>query len=284
MQITTVVNLRDRPHDIYIGRGSIWGNPFIEGKHGDRSEVIDLYRQYVLGSHNLLSQIHTLKGKVLGCYCKPAPCHGDVLANLSNGVLKMYNRLCIGIDQSYTRTGISIAVDGRLIKVSSMAFRGCTCKTEKRKLLSKVLSHILEVNKRKASDVIIICERIRTFSHSSGSKGEGNQGDNQMFISTDYIKATGALMATVVDAAYDHGIKVYSADTRAWKSSIVGSIKSIKGNKKLATVNFIIKKGFSTSIASINRKGKEVYDDDAADSGCIALYGFVKDAKLKLEQ
>ena len=284
MQITTIVNLRDHPHDIYIGRGSIWGNHFIEGKHGNRSEVIDLYRQYILGSPNLLSQIHTLKGKVLGCYCKPASCHGDVLANLSNGVLKMYNRLCIGIDQSYTRTGISIAVDGRLIKVSSMAFRGCTCKTEKRKLLANVLSHILEVNKCKASDVIIVCERIRTFSHSGGSKGEGNPGDSQMFISTDYIKATGALMATVVDTAYAHGIKVYSADTRAWKSSIVGSSKSIKGNKKLSTVNFIIKKGFGTSIVSINRKGNEVYDDDAADSGCIALYGFVKDAKLKLEQ
>jgi len=197
-----------------------------------------------------------------------------------------YSKIIIGIDQSYQRTGISIAVDGRLVKVSSMAFRGCKIKTEKRKLLAKVLSHILEVNKCKASEVIIICERIRTFSHSGGSKGEGTgkPGDNQMFISTDYIKATGALMATVVDTAYDHGIKVYSADTRAWKSSIVGSSKSIKGNKKLATVNFIIKNGFDSSIVSINRKGKEVYDDDAADSGCIALYGFVKDAKLKLEQ
>lgn len=35
--------------DIYIGGGSIWGNPFIIGRHGNREEVIAQYRQYILG-------------------------------------------------------------------------------------------------------------------------------------------------------------------------------------------------------------------------------------------
>ena len=105
-----------------------------------------------------------------------------------------------------------------------------------------------------------------------------------MFISTNYIKSTGALIGSIVDVAHEYGIEVYSADTRAWKSSIVGSSKKIKGDKKLATINFVIAKGFEDSIKSINKKNNVVYDDDAADSACIALYGFIKDAKLKLEQ
>jgi len=33
---TRVVNLNIEKYDVYIGRGSIWGNPFIIGKHGNR--------------------------------------------------------------------------------------------------------------------------------------------------------------------------------------------------------------------------------------------------------
>jgi hypothetical protein len=43
---------------------------------------------------------------------------------------------------------------------------------------------------------------------------------------------------------------------------------------------------FSNSIKSVNKKGTVVYNDDAADSACIALYGFISKTKqaLKLEQ
>jgi len=278
---TTVVNIYNSSYDIYIGRGSIWGNPFYIGIHGDREEVIDLYRQYILGNLLLLSQIKLLKGKILGCHCKPNNCHGDVLVDLSNGVLKMYKKLIIGIDQSYTRTGISIAVDGRLIKVTSIPFRGLRFKSEKRKHISHILSHILALNVQKATEVMVICERIRTFSTSSQG---GSSKENKAFISTNYIKSTGALIGVIVDAAFEYGIEVYSADTRAWKSSVVGSTKAIKGDKKLATVKFVISKGFGGSITSKNKKGKIVYDNDAADSAAMALYGFKKDCKLKLEQ
>jgi len=30
----------------------------------------------------LMSCLHELKGKTLGCYCWPLPCHGDVLISL----------------------------------------------------------------------------------------------------------------------------------------------------------------------------------------------------------
>lgn len=81
---TKVVNKNKSPYDIYIGRGSIWGNPFIIGKDGTRTEVIEKYRNYIFNSPELLERIPELRGKVLGCYCKPKKCHGDILVELCN--------------------------------------------------------------------------------------------------------------------------------------------------------------------------------------------------------
>jgi hypothetical protein len=81
---TSVVDKRRDSFDVYIGRGSKWGNPFIIGIHGSRQEVIELYRQYVEEHENLMNSIPELCGKVLGCYCKPLACHGDVLAEMAN--------------------------------------------------------------------------------------------------------------------------------------------------------------------------------------------------------
>lgn len=81
---TKVVNLKKEPYDVYIGRGSIWGNPYKIGVHGTREEVIEMYRRHISGNGELLSKLHELHGKVLGCYCKPKACHGDVLVELVN--------------------------------------------------------------------------------------------------------------------------------------------------------------------------------------------------------
>jgi hypothetical protein len=77
-----VVNLRDDPYEVYIGRGSKWGNPFYIGKHGNRETVIAKYKEYILNKPRLLKSLESLRGKVLGCYCKPLACHGDVLVEL----------------------------------------------------------------------------------------------------------------------------------------------------------------------------------------------------------
>ncbi len=76
-----VVNLRKSNYNIYIGRGSKWGNPFIIGRDGNREEVIRKYREYIMQS-DLLNDLEELRGKVLGCFCKPKACHGDVLVEL----------------------------------------------------------------------------------------------------------------------------------------------------------------------------------------------------------
>lgn len=77
-----VVHCKKEPYDVYIGRGSKWGNPFSIGKDGTREEVIEKYRQYIMGSPQLLKDLYELKGKILGCWCKPLACHGDVLLDL----------------------------------------------------------------------------------------------------------------------------------------------------------------------------------------------------------
>ncbi len=77
-----VVNIKKSPYDIYIGRGGIWGNPFIIGVDGTRDEVIAKYRVHIMDNKDLFNRIPELRGKILGCHCKPAACHGDVLKEL----------------------------------------------------------------------------------------------------------------------------------------------------------------------------------------------------------
>lgn len=83
LQEIKVVHCKKEPFDIYIGRGSKWGNPFKIGKDGTREQVIEKYKFMILMNDDLLNSLHELKGKTLGCWCKPKPCHGDVLKELA---------------------------------------------------------------------------------------------------------------------------------------------------------------------------------------------------------
>jgi hypothetical protein len=78
------------PFDVYIGRGSPFGNPYSH-KSGtqaqyvvaNRVEAIACYERYFLDrlekDAQFKRQVHALKGKVLACWCKPKACHGDVI-------------------------------------------------------------------------------------------------------------------------------------------------------------------------------------------------------------
>jgi Domain of unknown function (DUF4326) len=79
-----VVHCRYGLYDVYIGRPSKWGNPFEIGKDGTRYEVIEKYREYIKTAFTEEEIIKELKGKVLGCWCAPEECHGDVLAEIAN--------------------------------------------------------------------------------------------------------------------------------------------------------------------------------------------------------
>ena len=73
-------------YDVYIGRPSCWGNPFEIGRDGDREEVIRKYEEWIMKQPHLLARLGELKGKVLGCWCHPRACHGDVLARLADSI------------------------------------------------------------------------------------------------------------------------------------------------------------------------------------------------------
>ena len=81
---TEVVHCRQELFDVFIGRPSEWGNPFMKDKHGSRAEVIQKYRAWIVTQPRLMAKLPQLKGKILGCYCKPLACHGDVLAELAD--------------------------------------------------------------------------------------------------------------------------------------------------------------------------------------------------------
>jgi hypothetical protein len=77
-----IVHCQREPYDVYIARPSMWGNPFKIGVDGTREEVIQKYEEYVRNNPELISALPELKGKTLGCWCHPKPCHGDVLVKL----------------------------------------------------------------------------------------------------------------------------------------------------------------------------------------------------------
>jgi hypothetical protein len=74
-----------------IDRSTKWGNPFkigdpnvasLDGEPMTREQVISLYESWITGRRDMMDSLKELRGKVLGCHCKPLPCHGDVLCRL----------------------------------------------------------------------------------------------------------------------------------------------------------------------------------------------------------
>jgi len=80
--MTKVVNKYRDKYDVYIGRPSIYGNPFSVKEYG-REGCIEKYREYfykrIKEDVKFKEEVLKLKDKVLGCFCKPLACHGDVI-------------------------------------------------------------------------------------------------------------------------------------------------------------------------------------------------------------
>ena len=91
--MTRVVNKHHNEcYDVYIGRGSVWGNRWTHLKDratkaefvvDTREEAIEKYTEWLLSQPDLVARAKKeLTGKILGCYCKPKACHGDVLVKV----------------------------------------------------------------------------------------------------------------------------------------------------------------------------------------------------------
>ena len=83
--MATVVNRHYEEYDIYIGRGTKWGNPFVVYSKDpeEREFVIKEYEKYlweqIKAGNITLDELIALDGKRLACSCKPRSCHGDIL-------------------------------------------------------------------------------------------------------------------------------------------------------------------------------------------------------------
>lgn len=190
-----------------------------------------------------------------------------------------YKQIIIGVDQSYNNTGISLAADGKLKKVRSIFLDKYKTNSDRRRALAKTLDGLLRVVCSKSDNVICIIERIRLRS--------------QGFLNIDYIKSIGALNSIIVDKCQEYGVKVYSVDTRCWKSQVVGTSKGKPNNfgvpeEKWPTVKWLLGQGWEESIlipiegrkqkGTFIRDGKKyMYNNDAADSAGIAMFWFTGD-------
>ena len=64
---------------------SKYGNPYKIGIHYPRNKCIKMYEGTLLfkilrTKEVTYEDLLSLSGQVLGCFCKPKPCHGDVIA------------------------------------------------------------------------------------------------------------------------------------------------------------------------------------------------------------
>ena len=108
MEETTVINIkvapvgwRDNPNYVYIGRNDHrspgkWGNPiplymdakcpYCSERHTKPGETLPCYEIYLADRIKkdaaFRADFIKLRGKVLVCFCKPKPCHGDVIIKL----------------------------------------------------------------------------------------------------------------------------------------------------------------------------------------------------------
>lgn len=97
--MATVVNKYKDEYDVYIGRGSVWGNPFShlpETKAQyivkDRDQSVSAYRHYLWHQMDqgfiTIEMLRNLNGKRLGCFCKPQACHGDIIVKAVEWAMK----------------------------------------------------------------------------------------------------------------------------------------------------------------------------------------------------
>lgn len=82
-RLTRVVKF-PRKFSVDITRPNKYSNPFIIGRDGTREEVIEKFRIYGKAHGLDVEARKELRGEVLGCCCKPLPCHGDVLVEWAN--------------------------------------------------------------------------------------------------------------------------------------------------------------------------------------------------------
>lgn len=83
------------PGAVYVGRPSIWGNPWRADDSMTADECVRRYREWLRGEFptvcprrraRILRDLHRLRGVDLACWCPvDQACHADVLLRMANG-------------------------------------------------------------------------------------------------------------------------------------------------------------------------------------------------------
>ena len=200
----------------------------------------------------------------------------------------------LGVDESYKNTGLSITYGNPFYKHEtigciSLNEKQCRDKNEYRVMLMDTICKLLKEYKNEMNGCIGACtvvERVRQFSRG--------------FISIDYIKSMGALIAYIIEASSQFVMPTFSVDTRCWKSTVVGNSKPMTNSyhvapEKYPTLDYVVKhgmKGFVFNEVSetegkkllSHKNSKNIFksasgkyvrvDDDKADSICISRFIF----------
>ena len=195
------------------------------------------------------------------------------------------NQLVIAFDQSYTRTGIAIGLNGKIIRASSITFNTKHDNIQKRQFLRNTIEEIMRdtiqyINENNLKDVhkITVTER------------------NHHRFKLPIVRCA-ELTSLIVDCMDRYNIQVYSMSPTSWQSDIVNAPKDehkkyadeIKP-KKMPTIKFVeenlgigCQEITKDGKIKLDKKGRIVYNDDMADAVCMCLYAFKKGSKLKLE-
>lgn len=209
---------------------------------------------------------------------------------------KKYKLSCVGIDQSYKRTGISVSCDGTLKLVRSYDLHKMS-KHDARMKIAKQADTAVKSALSKSEHVVVLLERIRLFS--------------QQFISMPYILSMGMMNGAVYDdLAYNFQeyiesgqLEIMTVETRAWKKAVVGTTKGAANDygvpeNKWPSVMWLsdhypqLEDSFLHKSKSKKKTKSNFeidgcfyeYDDDAVDSACISLFPFsCPDWSSKLE-
>lgn len=209
---------------------------------------------------------------------------------------KKYKLSCVGIDQSYKRTGISVSCDGTLKLVRSFDLHKMSKHDARSKVARQADSAVMSALS-KSEHVVVLLERIRLFS--------------QQFISMPYILSMGMMNGAVYDNIAYHfedemksgKLEVMTVETRAWKKAVVGTTKGAANDygvpeNKWPSVMWLSDRypQFEDSFMHKSKSKKKTkssfeidgsfyeYDDDAVDSACISLFPFsCPDWSSKLE-
>jgi len=87
---TTVINVRTKSRTgvTMIDRSTVFGNPFPINFRCSREQSITKYKVwfYEMINHDQFREaVELLKNRVLGCWCKPLACHGDIIVEYLDG-------------------------------------------------------------------------------------------------------------------------------------------------------------------------------------------------------